>query len=96
MLLAKRKQTQPSSVMVLEAMSRALPDSTYVTELRIEGDKVQVVGLTQDAPSLIKLVEQSPQFTRATFFAPTTRSQNEPGERFHIEAHITAFFGSPS
>jgi general secretion pathway protein L len=95
-LLARRKQTQPSSVMVLEAMSRVLPDSTYVTELRIEGDKVQVVGLTQDAPSLIKLMEQSPQFTRATFFAPTTRGQNEPGERFHIEAHITPYFGSGS
>jgi general secretion pathway protein L len=93
-LLAKRKQTTPSSVMVLEAVSRALPDSTYVTELRIEGDKIQVVGMTQDAPSLIRLMEQSPQFTRATFFAPTTHAQNEPGERFHIEAHITAYFGS--
>src|SRR5262249_43982509 len=95
-LLAKRKQTSPSSVMVLEAITRALPDSTYVTELRVEGDKVQVVGLTQDAPSLIRLMEQSPQFTRATFFAPTTHAANEPGERFHIEAHITAYFGSGS
>ncbi|MGJ4929145.1 PilN domain-containing protein [Bradyrhizobium sp. HKCCYLS2038] len=95
-LLARRKQTSPSGVMVLEAISRALPDTTYVTELRIDGDKVQVVGLTQDAPSLIRLIEQSPQFTRATFFAPTTRGQNEPGERFHIEAHITADFGSRS
>ena len=93
-LLAKRKQATPSSVMVLEAVSRVLPDTTYVTELRIEGDKVQVVGMTQNAPSLIRLMEQSPQFTRATFFAPTTRAQNEPGERFHIEAHITAYFGS--
>jgi general secretion pathway protein L len=95
-LLAKRKQSSPSSVMVFEAMSSVLPDSTYVTELRIEGDKLQVVGLTQDAPSLIKLIEQSPQFSRATFFAPTTRGQNEPGERFHIEAHITPYFGSGS
>jgi general secretion pathway protein L len=93
-LLAKRKQTSPSSVMVLEALSKALPDSTYVTELRIEGDKVQVVGLTQDAPSLIRLMERSPQFARATFFAPTTRGQNDSGERFHIEAHITPSFGS--
>jgi general secretion pathway protein L len=93
-LLAKRKQTTPSSVMVMEALSRVLPDSTYVTELRIEGDKVQVVGMTQDAPSLIRLLEQSPQFTRATFFAPTTHATNEPGERFHIEAHIIAYFGS--
>jgi general secretion pathway protein L len=93
-LLAKRKQTTPSSIMVLEAISRALPDTTYVTELRIEGDKVQVVGMTQDAPSLIRLMEQSPQFTRATFFAPTTHAANEPGERFHIEAHLNAYFGS--
>src|SRR5262249_26838277 len=48
-LLAKRKQTTPSSVMVLESLSRVLPDTTYVTELRIEGTKMQVVGLTQDA-----------------------------------------------
>jgi general secretion pathway protein L len=93
-LLARRKQTTPSSIMVLEAVSRALPDSTYVTELRIEDDKVQIVGMTQDAPSLVRLIEQSPQFTRATFFAPTTRAANEPGERFHIEAHITAYFGT--
>jgi general secretion pathway protein L len=93
-LLAKRKQTTPSSVMVLEAISRVLPDTTYVTELRIDGDKVQVVGMTQDAPSLIRLMEQSPQFTRATFFAPTTHAANETSERFHIEAHITAYFGS--
>ena len=95
-LLAKRKQTSPSSVVVLEALSQALPDGTYVTELRIEGDKVQVVGMTQDAPSLIRLIERSPQFARATFFAPTTRAQNESGERFHIEAQITPSFGSGS
>jgi len=92
--LAKRKQTTPSSVMVLEALSRLFPDSTYVTELHIEGSKVQVIGMTQDAPSLIRLMEQSPQFTQATFFAPTTRAANETGERFHIEAHIAAFFGT--
>jgi general secretion pathway protein L len=95
-LLARRKQTTPSSVMVLEAISRVLPDTTYVAELRVDGDKMQVVGLTQDAPALIRLMEQSPQFTRATFFAPTTRAQNDPGERFHIEAHITPYFGSGS
>jgi general secretion pathway protein L len=92
-LLVRRKHATPSSVMVLDALSQILPDNTYVTELRIEKDKLQVVGITQDAPSLVKLMEQSPHFTRATFFAPTTRSANGEGEQFHIEARINPYFG---
>jgi len=92
-LLEKRKHTTPSSVMVLEELSALLPDHTYATELRIEGDKLQIVGVTQDAPSLIEILERSPHFTRATFFAPTTHAANDPGDRFHIEAHIRPHFG---
>lgn len=83
-----RKHAAPSSVMALEGLSRILPDNTYVTELRIENNKIQIVGITHDAPSLIGLLEQSGLFTRATFFAATTRSPSEPGERFHIQALI--------
>jgi general secretion pathway protein L len=90
--LEQRKRETPSSVIVLEALSNILPDHTYATELRVEGDKLQVVGITHDAPSLIRLIEQSPHFVRATFFAPTTHSQGDPGERFHIEARIMPGF----
>ena len=95
-LLARRKQTTPAAVLALEAISKILPDNTYVTELHIEGDRLQVAGLTKDAPMLIRLIEQSPQFSRATFYAPTTREASEAGERFHIEAHINAYFGGGS
>jgi general secretion pathway protein L len=87
-MLERRKYENPSTVIVLEALSRLLPDHTYATELRIEGDTLRLIGITRDAPSLIRLIEQNPLFTRATFFAPTTRSSSDPGERFHIEAHI--------
>jgi general secretion pathway protein L len=86
--LERRKHESPLAVIVLEALAQILPDHTYVTELRIEGDKLRLVGISRDAPSLIGLMEQSSQFTRATFFAPTTRSPTDPGERFHIEARI--------
>jgi general secretion pathway protein L len=94
--LERRKHETPSSVIVLEALSRIFPDHTYVTELRIVGDKVQVVGVTRDAPSLIRLIEQSAYFTRATFFAPTTRSPSQAGDNFHIEAQIQPIYAPPT
>jgi general secretion pathway protein L len=86
--LEDRKNAAPSNVMIIETLSRILPDNTYLTELRIEDNKIQLVGITRDAPSLISLMEQSGQFMRATFFAPTTRSPSDPGENFHIQAVI--------
>lgn len=86
--LERRKYETPASVIVLDALTRALPDHTYLTELHLAGTKLQIVGITRDAPSLIQLMEQSLQFTRATFYAPTTRAASDPGERFHIEARV--------
>jgi general secretion pathway protein L len=85
--LQARKWATPSAVVSLEALSKTLPDEAHLTELRIEGGKVQIAGLATDAPALIRLIEQSGRFTQATFFAPTVRGPSG-GENFHIEAHI--------
>ena len=92
--LARRKNQNPSSVIVLDDLSQILPDNTYVTELRIEGEKLRLIGTTLDAPSLIRLMEQSQQFSHATFFAPTTRAPSDTGDRFNIEARIEPNFKS--
>lgn len=89
--LQARKWGTPSAVMVLEALSKTLPDNAHLTELRIEDGKVQIGGSATDAPALIRLIEQSRHFTQATFFAPTVRGPSG-GESFHIEAHIEPSF----
>lgn len=93
--LEARKRATPAGVIVLEALSRTLPDDTYLNEFRIENGQVQIAGLTRDAPALIRLIEQSQYFTRATFFAPTTRAPTDNREHFHIEAHIEPVFQTP-
>ena len=77
--------------MTFEALSTTLPDDAHLTEFRIEGGKVQIAGSATDAPALIRLIEQSRQFTQATFFAPTVRGPSG-GQSFHIEAHIVPSF----
>ena len=86
--LERRKYETPAGVIVLEALSQLLPDHSYITELHLAGNKLQISGITRDAPSLIPLIEQSQHFTRATFYAPTTRAPSDPGERFHIEMRV--------
>ena len=95
-ILGQHKNDAVAAVQILDTLSQILPDHTYVTELRIEDQKLHIVGVTRDAPSLIGLIEQSGRFARATFFAPTTRAQSDTLERFHIEAVIRPPAGSQS
>ena len=85
--LEDRKHVISPNVIVVETLSRVLPDNTYLTELQVQDNKVQLSGITHDAPALIGLIEQSGLFTRATFVAPTTHLPDS-SERFHIEALI--------
>jgi general secretion pathway protein L len=86
--LEQRKRGTPPIVLVIEMLSRILPEDTYLTELQVEGNKLRLIGMTRDAPALIGLLENSGHFAHATFFAPTTRSSSEPTELFHIEVQI--------
>jgi general secretion pathway protein L len=90
--LAQRKRESPAAVIVLESLSQALPDNTYLTELHMADGKLEITGVTREAASLIQIIEQTDQFKKATFFAPTTRAPLEVGEQFHIEAQIVPYF----
>ncbi len=83
-----QKESMPSTVIVLEALSRALPDAAYLTELHLDNTTLRVIGLASDAPSLIAPLEHSGHLTDVHFFAPTTRGPDGSLFRFHIEARV--------
>lgn len=79
------KETSPSAIIVLDALSRALPDSAYLTELSLKGATLRIVGLAKDAPPLIAPLEHSGVLTEVHFFSPTTREPDGTHFRFYIE-----------
>jgi general secretion pathway protein L len=82
------KEASPSVVIVIEALSRALPDAAYLTELSLQSRTLRIAGLTSNAPPLIAALEHSGSLTGVHFFAPTTRESDGGHFRFHIEGHI--------
>jgi general secretion pathway protein L len=82
------KETSISSVILIEALSRALPDSAYLTEIRLENATLRMTGLADDAPGLLVPLEQSGHLTGVHFFAPTTRGPGGKSFKFSIEAHV--------
>jgi general secretion pathway protein L len=82
------KQTSPAAVLVLEALSRALPDQAYVTELSLENGVIHITGFASDAPSLLVPLERSGFFSDVHFFAQTTRNAEGAQFVFHIQARV--------
>jgi general secretion pathway protein L len=77
-----------SSVILIEALSRALPESAYVNEIRLEKDSLRIMGLAEDAPALLAPLERSEHMTNVHFIAPTARGPDGKLFRFSIEVHV--------
>ncbi len=93
--LANDRRSRPSPLLVLEALSRLLPDNVWLTDVTLDGRDLAFSGMAEDASMLVPLVEQAPEFEQARFHAPSTRMtvRNADGterevERFAIRAVV--------
>lgn len=86
--LPLRKQNDPTLLAVLEELSRVLPNGTWVVELRLEVDKLSLVGYSASASALIAVIENSDLFTGADFASPVTPDPGLHAERFHLVATV--------
>jgi general secretion pathway protein L len=86
--LAKRKIEDPAAMVLIEALSRALPDTAYLTELEIHGREARIVGKSDDPTALINVLENTAQFEDVRFAAPTTREQGETVGTFSIISKV--------
>ncbi len=93
--LADDRSSRPSPLLVLEVLSRLLPDTVWLTETTLDGNELSISGLAEDASALVPLVEAAPEFEQVRFQAPSTRVTVSSGggadrqvERFALRAVI--------
>jgi general secretion pathway protein L len=78
----------PSKAMAIEELTRLLPDTARVTDLKLEGNTVDISGIAQSAIGLVPILERSTFFVDATSTAPVMFDQREGKERFSIRVRI--------
>ena len=68
---------------MIQQLTKLLPDGTWLQELRISEDTVEINGYSNHAAELVPPLENSPFFTQVEFTAPITRD-NQNREVFRI------------
>lgn len=86
--LQRMRAEYPTSVEVIDEISRRLPDGTYLEKLAIEGERLTLIGLSNEAPALIGRLQdsklwRSPALAGALQSDPATNK-----DRFTLTAEI--------
>ena len=69
---------------VLMELTKVLPDDARILDLRLDGTKLNLVGLSPSAPALIAQLEASKRFKNVKFAAPLMRHAGGKNDRFEI------------
>lgn len=82
-----RKEQSPSATVVLEVLSRLLPDDTSLTEFHLDEGTVLLLGRSADAARLPGLLAASPHFTDVRASAAVVRSPDGT-DQFQLSARV--------
>jgi general secretion pathway protein L len=86
--LRLRRASNPSLVALWEGVTRLLPDSAWLTDMRLETDTLWIDGYARNAPELVGILAQSPLFSGVALSSPVVREEARASERFQIRMRI--------
>ena len=78
----------------LAAVTRALPDESYLTALTLRAGRLTMTGLSNSAAELVGLFAKVPEFREPAFDSPVVGSENGDLESFTLSVKL-APMGSP-
>lgn len=86
-----QKNALPSTFLLVNQLTKLLPDDTWVSNLDVAGSDVQVQGETGSSSKLIELMENSGFLKEASHKSLLTQIPGTTVERFHIAAKTRPF-----
>lgn len=87
--LIDRKRSEPTTIRLLDEITRAIPDHTWIERIEIDEQEIQLRGQSPSAAELVALLESDEAFGDPQFRSPVTQVQNSNRERFHISVRWT-------
>lgn len=86
--LQRTRAAYPTAVEVMEELSRRLPDGTYLEKLAIEGNRLTLIGLSNEAPALIGRLQDSPLWRSPALAGALQTDPATRKDRFTLTAEL--------
>lgn len=82
------KENRPIALNILKELTNILPDTTWLTRVRIIQSAIEIEGYASSATGLLSKLEASKYFRKAEFASPTFRDTRQNADRFIIKMEI--------
>jgi len=87
-MLRLRRAEGVRVVALWEELTRLLPDTAWLADLRVENDVLWIDGYARSASELVGIIASSPMFSGVALSAPVVREEARASERFQIRMKI--------
>jgi general secretion pathway protein L len=81
---------------IIEELTVIMPDTAWVSDLRIDGDVVEFTAYAKSAAALVPLLAKSPLFTEASLTSPVILDNIEDKERFSVRLRLKERIALPA
>ncbi len=88
LFLGEKKNASILMLEVLDELTDIVPDDTWINQLEIKNNELNIHGQSISSAALLPIIESSQLLSNAQFRSPVTQNRQSNTERFHLSAII--------
>lgn len=86
--LQQTRNGRPSTVEVIDEITRRLPDNTYLEKISIEAERIMIIGLSPEAPRLLERLQSSKLWRSMNITGALMPDPTKGKDRFNLQAEL--------